>query len=88
MITALDEQQVREMLHQVASRQPGLLIDLFEQQPRSQGPPHEEQPDWCTCGRCIPMPSAMEEVCCRGAIDNCLTLQPVSLQPQPSQILR
>ena len=29
------------------------------------GPPNPNPPEWCMCGRCWPMPTARENICCR-----------------------
>ena len=40
-----------------------------EQQPISSEP--TSRPDWCVCGNCCPMPSPIENICCRR--QNCIT---------------
>ena len=35
------------------------------------GPPNPNPPEWCVCGRCWPMPTARENICCRERV--CVT---------------
>lgn len=36
-----------------------------DQQPSPERPPGEQVPEWCICGRCRPMDTPTENVCCR-----------------------
>ena len=78
MIENLDQEAMRRLLRDLAERQPALLLDVWEQQPQAEGPARQEQPHWCTCGKCTEMPTVEEELCCRGGQDDCLSLEPVS----------
>lgn len=80
MINRLGLEQIRELLHQVAERQPGLLFDIWERQPRQEGDgPEAMQPHWCSCTRCREMPQFVENLCCRGDADNCFSTHPVCI---------
>ena len=46
-----------------------LLDAMPEHHPQHPSPPNG--PDWCVCGNCRPMPSPIENICCRRR--NCIT---------------
>lgn len=77
MVENMDGQAMRRLLPRLADRQPGLFLDIWELQPRAEGPAHQAQPHWCLCGKCLDMPIAEEELCCAGGQDNCLSDEPV-----------
>ncbi|KAJ8032749.1 P2X purinoceptor 7 [Holothuria leucospilota] len=76
MVENMDEQAMRRLLWRLAERQPGLFLDIWELQPRAEGPAHQAQPHWCLCGKCLDMPIAEEELCCASGQDNCLSDEP------------
>ncbi|KAJ8043566.1 hypothetical protein HOLleu_10715 [Holothuria leucospilota] len=76
MVENMDGQAMRRLLPRLADRQPGLFLDIWELQPRAEGPAHQAQPHWCLCGKCLDMPIAEEELCCAGGQDNCLSDEP------------
>lgn len=73
MVENMDEGAMRGLLRNIAERQPGLLLDMWELQPRAEGPGYQVQPPWCTCGKCQEMPTVEEQLCCAGGQDNCLS---------------
>lgn len=76
LVDNLDPGAMRNLLRNLAERQPALVLEVWEQQPQAAGPVPQDQPHWCNCGKCKEMHGMLEEVCCRGGLDNCLSLEP------------
>ncbi|KAJ8026488.1 P2X purinoceptor 7 [Holothuria leucospilota] len=79
MVDNLDLEGMRNFLRILVERQPALFLEIWEQQPQAAGPALPEQPHWCNCSRCQEMPQLLEEVCCRGGMDSCLSMEPVEM---------
>ena len=47
------------------------ILDITPEPQAPLPPSPSSTPDWCTCGNCRPMPSPIENVCCRRR--NCIT---------------
>lgn len=79
-IDALQDGDARDLLFQVAEREPGIIIDILAAvnvaapvvQPAA-------DVDWCVCTHCVEMATDRENLCCRNAENNCLSRQPVSI---------
>lgn len=72
-------EETQEILEEVADRNPALLQTVFAQRRASGQPPSRpaELLSWCTCHRCVQMPTARERVCCNQRPDQCHSIGPV-----------
>ena len=61
------------MLLECANADAAVAFKILEMQPeRSKDPgPPTEQPDWCVCLNCRPMPTQQERKCCGQCHENC-----------------
>lgn len=72
------------MLNTVCVLHPALIFDVIEQSEKtfpSPGPSHPDgnnTPEWCKCGRCRPMATIREQLCCGCLPENCHSTLPVS----------
>ena len=78
----MGEDAARELLLQVAEREPGIILDIMAAGQRLEPEVDPRAPDrdelfWCICGNCIEMPTDAERICCRHDAHNCLSRHPV-----------
>ena len=81
--------EAQGLLIRVMNREPGLIFDVL------QPPAHQEEhqlpdvPRWCSCTRCIEMPSDIEKKCCGMTDSTCVSMLPhMSLYILDEQVLR
>ena len=74
MLVMMSYQDLYEFIENSIHRYPELLDQLKDKQNpgRRTGDESESKPKWCICGRCRPMPTAIEQKCCRQR--QCVTL--------------
>lgn len=83
-ISRLDLSQSHEMLRKLVVLHPALVFDVMHETeaafPPSDPKPANtnDAPEWCKCGRCRPMASLREQLCCGCLPDNCHSTLPVS----------
>ena len=77
----MKEDELRSIVQQLMEKIPGLLFDVVEpipQQPGGYHPgPDDNVPEWCRCGKCREMPTALEKRCCERPPHDCITTVPV-----------
>ncbi|XP_041465490.1 uncharacterized protein LOC121416098 [Lytechinus variegatus] len=62
-ISRMSRDEIESLLYKTVQRRPGMLFDLMMQPPDDNIPSGENVP-WCSCGRCIDMPTDAERLCC------------------------
>ena len=70
---------MKKVLFSAVERQPGLIFSVIEEE---QHPVIESGqlsvPFWCVCGNCREMIELIEQVCCKGRPEDCISILPVS----------
>lgn len=75
----MTEKQAKELLIEIAAKQPSLVLDEAEYLQRDSEPPSPGvdglQP-WCVCSRCPPTDRQIQHVCCNMQPAFCISLRP------------
>lgn len=73
----------------VMNREPGLIFDVLQPPAHLEEQQLQDVPRWCTCTRCIEMPSDLENKCCGITEGTCVSMLPqMSLYILDEHILR
>lgn len=74
-LQTLSRDTLEEIVLTAISLHPDILTLLDQdQEPPPPPPDSEDTPPWCNCGKCCPMPTPEEELCCRRRPGNCITV--------------
>ncbi|MEE6519343.1 hypothetical protein FKM82_031093 [Ascaphus truei] len=68
MVAALNREQWDQTMVDLILINPNVYFSLL---PPSAPPQVPNSPNWCTCGKCRPMPTAEESVCCGMRPETC-----------------
>ena len=88
MVAQLEDAAVRRLALELVRRQPATFADLVygefanpgEKDPEQPNPPSQDNPDWCFCDNCAPMPTQTENKCCCCKVMPCITTNPLFSQ--------
>ena len=82
MIDHLSSVEAKQLLKEIAARQPAVILDvaamLSARQPVEDQPgPSSDQPSWCVCSHCPMMDRDQDRICCGMAPQYCDSQRPV-----------
>ena len=87
LVRGLGIEAFRGLAIELLQRQPAAFADIVnwevaaedEEPPPNLDPPQDD-PNWCNCGRCLPMPTQEEKRCCTRMVRPCTSTTPLFQQ--------
>ncbi|XDV31705.1 hypothetical protein PO909_002668 [Leuciscus waleckii] len=73
LIGNMNVAETQGLLLRVMNREPGLIFDVLQPPAHQEEQQLQDVPRWCSCTRCIEMPSDIEKKCCGMTDSTCVS---------------